>query len=107
MTRYAEALRGGRLLAPDSLRAMCTGHADVGGFLDDLPFPVEGRYGYGVLTGAVAGRRAVFHTGDNPGFLAFHAWWPDLDATAVVLSNTEDVDAALQQLNQALAALGD
>jgi hypothetical protein len=47
-------------------------------------------YGYGWYVGTVAGGHRVFyHPGDNPGYLAFNAWFPDDDVFLVALSNDE------------------
>ncbi|HEY0934358.1 MAG TPA: serine hydrolase domain-containing protein, partial [Trebonia sp.] len=50
--------------------------------------------GYGWMTGVIAGRRAFFHTGDNPGYLAVNAWFPDEQLTLAVLANDEAADVA-------------
>lgn len=44
-------------------------------------------YGYGTYTGTFAGHRALYHAGDNPGYLSFACWIPDLAASVVVLLN--------------------
>lgn len=104
LVRYTEALREGRLLRPSSLRTMYTPHALVDDG-DEATVYTRG-YGYGTLLGAVAGHPARFHTGDNPGYLSFHGWLPDLDMTVVVLSNdgSSDTDALAAALVR--AALG-
>jgi hypothetical protein len=42
--------------------------------------------------GTVAGHRAYFHPGDNPGYLAFNAWLPDDGIRLAVLVNEETTD---------------
>jgi CubicO group peptidase (beta-lactamase class C family) len=49
-------------------------------------------YGYGWQTGTVAGHRAHFHTGGNPGYLSVNAWLPDEQITLAVLTNDEATD---------------
>jgi hypothetical protein len=48
-------------------------------------------YGYGMLTGTFAGHAAYYHPGDNPGYLSFAGWIPDLSASLVILANDESV----------------
>jgi CubicO group peptidase (beta-lactamase class C family) len=90
LARFTAALAAGDLLTAGSRTAMTAAHAvpDPGWAADG---PVTGTgYGYGLCSGTLAGHRACFHPGDNPGYAAFHAWLPELDATVVVLSNEEE-----------------
>ena len=48
-------------------------------------------YGYGMFTGTLAGHAAYYHPGDNPGYLSFAGWIPDLSASLVILANDESV----------------
>lgn len=93
MATYATALGAGRLLTRESLRAMHTQHAR----LDEATSPdglVTGHaYGYGTTLGTIAGYRAYFHSGDNPGYRSFHGWLPDQRVSVTVLSNDEGTDA--------------
>jgi CubicO group peptidase (beta-lactamase class C family) len=90
LTRFITALQGGELITASSLRAMNTAHAPV----DDDDEGGEPRlattgYGYGTYIGNFAGHTAFYHTGDNPGYLAFASWVPDLAASIVILVNDE------------------
>ena len=50
------------------------------------------QYGYGLFVGAISGREAVYHPGDNQGFRAFNAWLPQAETTVVVLANDDRLD---------------
>lgn len=79
---------------------MLTAHVVAGdGSPADAAWTADG-YGYGWWVGAVNGHRAYFHSGDNPGYLAFSAWLPDDDVRLVVLANEETTD-----LGQALTEM--
>jgi hypothetical protein len=43
----------------------------------------------------MSGRRAFYHTGDNPGFIALNAWFPDDDWRLIVLANDDSIDGEL------------
>jgi hypothetical protein len=47
------------------------------------------RYGLGLALNAIAGRRAISHGGDIPGFATFNAYLPADDAHVVVLINSQ------------------
>jgi CubicO group peptidase (beta-lactamase class C family) len=86
-----------RPIEPARLReAMLTPHALPLAVLAVSPPGREGwsftGYGYGWQIGTVAGRRAYFHTGDNPGYFAVNAWLPDEQITLAVLSNDQATD---------------
>ena len=49
-------------------------------------------YGYGIFIGPIAGRPALYHPGDNPGFRSLLAWLPGTGTTIAVLANDESVD---------------
>lgn len=91
LVRYAEAVSSGGLLADRSWRAMSEPHMalDQGDGSQD-PIDASG-YGYGTYIGTVAGQRAWFHLGDNPGFRSFLAWLPDADVVLALLCNEESV----------------
>ncbi|HSZ43399.1 MAG TPA: serine hydrolase domain-containing protein [Trebonia sp.] len=84
LTRWDRALADGEILSDASRRAMFTPHVPVED--DDDVIRVEG-YGYGWSVGIAAGRRVIFHSGDNAGFRSFNAWFPDDDVRLAVLSN--------------------
>lgn len=58
------------------------------------------------LAGGMAGHAAAYHVGDNPGYLSFAAWIPDLAASVVVLLNDSagSVTGLVRQLLPAVLA---
>ncbi|MFI6330690.1 serine hydrolase domain-containing protein [Micromonospora chersina] len=84
---WLDVPRRGRLLGPASVATMITTHAPTGR-------PGEA-YGYGWFVGPLAGERAIHHSGDNGGYKAFAAWFPDSDRRLVVLTNQAEIDPAL------------
>jgi CubicO group peptidase (beta-lactamase class C family) len=91
LARFTAALQCGELVAARSLRAMCTTHAALDDDDDGEPRLTTTGYGYGTYTGTFAGHPACYHTGDNPGYLSFACWIPDLAASIVILVNDEAV----------------
>jgi len=91
LLRWNEAVAHGELLPAGLREEMLTPQV----LTDSVPAP-EGwsctSYGYGWRIGTVAGRRAYFHTGDNPGYLSISAWLPDEQVTLAVLANDEATD---------------
>ena len=87
LTRFVTALHTGELLTASSLRAMVTAHAALNDDDAGEPKMTTTGYGYGTYTGTFAGHPARYHTGDNPGYLSFACWIPDLEASVVVLLN--------------------
>ena len=92
LTRFTAALHFGELVAASSLRAMCTAHATLDDDDDGEPRLATTGYGYGTYTGTFAGHSVCYHTGDNPGYLSFACWIPDLAASIVILVNDEAVN---------------
>jgi CubicO group peptidase (beta-lactamase class C family) len=90
LARWDRAVASGRILSEPSRRAMLTVQAPI-----DAPDGVirtEG-YGYGCFIGRDSGgRRVIYHTGDNAGFVAVNVWLPDDDVRLVVVSNEETTD---------------
>lgn len=89
LTRFTAALYCGELIAPSSLRAMCTAHAPLDDDEEGEPRLITTGYGYGMFTGIFAGRAAYYHPGDNPGYQSFAGWIPDRAASIVILVNDE------------------
>jgi CubicO group peptidase (beta-lactamase class C family) len=87
LTRFVTALHSGELLTASSLRAMCTAYTALNDDDAGEPRMTTTGYGYGMYTGTFAGHQALYHTGDNPGYLSFACWIPDLAASVVVLLN--------------------
>jgi CubicO group peptidase (beta-lactamase class C family) len=87
LLRWDQALAAGEILSDESRRLMFTPHASTNG---KRQFEA---YGYGWMFGRIAGRPVRCHSGDNPGFRAFNAWFPELSAYVIVLSNDDAADA--------------
>ena len=93
LAAWDQALASGRLLGAASRQAMLTAHVPV---TEDYGLAVRPQgYGYGWFLGTgPGGRRAIYHPGDNAGFLALNAWFPDHDTRLIMLTNDETTDAA-------------
>ena len=100
LTRFTAALHGGQLLAPSSLRAICTPHVAIDDEDDEEPRLTTTGYAYGMFTGNFAGHATFYHPGDNPGYQSLACWIPDLQASIVILANDEDMNmtSLLRQL---------
>jgi CubicO group peptidase (beta-lactamase class C family) len=109
LTRFTAALHSGELVSASSLRAMCTAHAVLEDDDDGEPRLVTTGYGYGMYTGIFAGRAALYHPGDDPGYQSFACWIPDRAASIVILVNDETASVTglvRQLLPAAVAPLG-
>jgi CubicO group peptidase (beta-lactamase class C family) len=107
VARWDAALAAGAVLGDVSRQAMLNSQAVVTGSAADETglLTVEG-YGYGWFIGTSLDRRVIYHPGDNAGFVALNAWFPDDDMRLVVLSNEEttDLEALLPDLLAELAS---
>jgi CubicO group peptidase (beta-lactamase class C family) len=98
LARWDRALAAGEILTDASRQAMFAVHAPV--VDDDGLVRTEG-YGYGWFIGCAAGEhRMIYHPGDNAGFVAVNAWFPEDAVRLAVFSNEEttDLDAIIHQL---------
>jgi CubicO group peptidase (beta-lactamase class C family) len=90
LARWDRAVASGRILAESSRRAMLSVQAPIDA--PDELIRTEG-YGYGCFIGQDSGgRRVIYHTGDNAGFVAVNVWFPDDDVRLVAVSNEETTD---------------
>jgi CubicO group peptidase (beta-lactamase class C family) len=107
VARWDRALAKGSVLSDKARSAMRTVHTLVNdGDVTGPLVQVDG-YGYGLYLGSDGeGRHVVFHTGDNAGFLALNAWFPDDDVRLVVLANDETVPVQAIAAQLLGAALG-
>ena len=80
LIRFADALRGGRLLSRNTLAEMTRTHG---------PFPVGYKYGYALEIEEVYGRTLVGHSGGFPGVSTHLYMLLDSPYTIVVLSNQD------------------
>jgi CubicO group peptidase (beta-lactamase class C family) len=100
LARWDRAVASGRILAESSRRAMLAVQAPIDA--PDELIRTEG-YGYGCFIGRDSGgRRVIYHTGDNAGFVAVNVWFPDDDVRLVVVSNEETTDL-MAIIRQAMA----
>lgn len=88
LLRWDEAIARGELLPAGLQEAMLTPHALTGSAATREGWSCTG-YGYGWQIGTVDGRRVYFHTGDNSGYLAVNAWFPDEKIALAVLANDQ------------------
>jgi CubicO group peptidase (beta-lactamase class C family) len=96
--RWQSALAGGRVVRPATYAAMSRG--------DSLASGAPIAYGWGLVTGSLAGHRVVDHGGDINGFSADALWLPDDSVRVVVFTNTLGSQPARLARNLAAAALG-
>ena len=99
LLRWDEAVAKNELLPASLHAAMFTARVAPGSAGNRGDWSFTG-YGYGWRIGAIDGRRAYFHTGDNPGYLSVNAWLPDEQLTLAVLTNDEatDIEQAVTDL---------
>ena len=81
LLKWMNALAHGRILKPETLRAMWSPSRLLDGTTID--------YGLGARVGSVSGHRMVGHTGNGGGFRNVLLFFPEDDVTVVVLSNTD------------------
>jgi CubicO group peptidase (beta-lactamase class C family) len=101
LLQWERALRGGRVVSPESYAAMTTATR----LNDGAPT----LYGLGLRSLDYRGRRVVEHAGGINGFLAELGHWPEADLTIAVLSNSEafPVEQALYALARRALGLAD
>jgi D-alanyl-D-alanine carboxypeptidase len=98
LARWMTALRGGKVVSPESFAAMTapTQTGDGNGK----------HYGYGLMLGELEGRRRIEHGGGIFGFNSMLAWYPGDDVVVAVISSSEPVSSARIADEIATAALG-
>jgi CubicO group peptidase (beta-lactamase class C family) len=94
LVRWDRTLAAGGFLSDKSRELTFAPHARTSGRLAEY-------YGYGWQLGTINGHRVHFHSGGNAGFSTYNAWFPDLDAYIVVLTNDDTTDS--QELTIKLA----
>jgi CubicO group peptidase (beta-lactamase class C family) len=97
LTRWGRALSNDGLLSGVARQAMFSVQVPV--LDDDGVIRTEG-YGYGCFIATAAGRRMLYHPGDQPGFRSINAWFPDDDVRLAILSNdgAADLDPLIHDL---------
>ncbi len=91
MYKWAQAISNKKIISADSWKAAFTPR------LED--------YGYGFFIDTVYGRKAVYHSGGLPGFMAYLCYYPDEDATIILLNNEGWYDEGLTDINANLSAI--
>jgi hypothetical protein len=90
LLKWEQALFGGKLLTPASLKKMTT--------------PFKNNYAFGLGVDTSSGRLVIQHSGGIDGFNTIVSYYPDDQLTVVVLANVNG--AAPDQMSPKLAALG-
>ncbi len=98
LARWMVALRGGKVVSPESFAAMTEGTKSGDG--------TGKNYGYGLGLGEFEGRKRIEHGGGIFGFNSMLAWYPADDVVVAVISSSEPVSSARIADEIALAALG-
>lgn len=91
MYRWAKAIANKEILSADSWKAAFT--------------PLLGHYGYGWWIDTLFGKKYVMHSGGLPGFMAYFCYYPDEDATIILLNNEGWLDEGLTNINANLSAI--
>ncbi len=90
VARWNRALFGGLILPPAMVKNTLRPYAHVP---VEEPGPRSIGYGFGWIIYDLSDGPMWFHTGQNAGFAAINARFPDDDLSIVVLSNEETTDA--------------
>lgn len=94
LLKWQAALFGGKLLKPESLAMMIEPARLKDGRLSSSGRPSAplasplGEYGFGLILKPQEGRRTIGHTGSINGFNAWTLYFPDDQASIVILTNT-------------------
>jgi D-alanyl-D-alanine carboxypeptidase len=86
LVHWTQALQGGKVLKPESLRAMDTPGLLEGANVD--PAKRDTGYGYGLTFKTVGGHKRIAHGGGIFGFSSFLADYPDDHIQYAVIANT-------------------
>lgn len=88
---WAKAVAGKKIISADSWKAALTPHLE--------------HYGYGWFIDSLYGKKNVAHGGGLPGFIAYFCYYPDEDATIILLNNEGWYDESLVEINANLSAI--
>jgi len=89
LVRWNRLLHGGKLLSPESLRAMTTPHQDAAG--------------YGLFIDRHDNRKRIHHGGNINGFENYVSYYPDQKVCVIVMSNQARIGG--HDMNQEVANL--
>ncbi len=98
LVRWKLALRGGKVVSPESFALMTTPVAAADG--------TGGEYGFGLEADQFEGARRISHGGGIFGFNSMLSWFPESDVVVAVISNSEPESAGRLAAEIARAALG-
>jgi CubicO group peptidase (beta-lactamase class C family) len=91
MYKWAKAIANKEILSADSWKAILTPHL--------------GNYGYGWWIDTLFGKKYVMNSERLPGFMAWLSYYPDEDATIILLNNEGWYDEGLTNINANLSAI--
>lgn len=91
MYKWSKAVANKQIISSDSWNAAFTPHLE--------------HYGYGWFIDTLFGKKYVMHSGGLPGFMAYFCYYPDEDATIILLSNEGWFDEGLTNINANLSAI--
>ncbi len=96
LLHWNTALHGGEFLEPDTYRRMIARYPETQ--------KEDGFYGYGLFIAEMSGHTMLAHSGGVNGFIAVNQYYPQLQASLIVLSNCFS-PLTLQPIIQRLSAL--
>ena len=91
MYKWTKAVAGKQIISADSWKAALTPHLE--------------HYGYGWFIDSLYGKKNIAHGGGLPGFMAYLGYYPDEDATIILLNNEGWYDESLNEINTMLSAV--
>ena len=91
MYKWAQAIADRKILSADSWKAMLTPHLE--------------HYGYGLFIDSLFGKQTISHGGGIPGFIAYLCYYPDENATIILLNNEGWFNEGLEDINANLSAI--
>ncbi len=91
MYKWAKAVANKEIISAESWKAALTPHLE--------------HYGYGWFIDSLYGKKNIAHGGGLPGFMAYLCYYPDEDATIILLNNEGWYDEGLTEINANLSAI--
>ncbi len=91
MYKWIKAIANKEILSSDSWKAALSPHLE--------------HYGYGWFIDSLYGNKTISHGGGLPGFMAYLCYFPDKDATIILLNNEGWYGEGLTNINTNLSAI--
>jgi CubicO group peptidase (beta-lactamase class C family) len=91
MYKWAKAIANKEILSADSWKAALTPHLE--------------HYGYGWFIDSLYGKESIAHGGGLPGFKSYLCYYPNEDATIILLNNQGWFNEGMNELNANLSAI--